>query len=166
MARSRERLSAERAWQDFGARSGVAVAILRLAGIYGPDRNALVQVARGDARRIVKPGQVFNRIHVEDIASAHVDALTYLRSGGASITLNVGYGHGYSVRQVLASVERISGKPLKVREAPRRPGDPPVLVARADRIRSELGWQPRHDDLDSIVRSAYAWEQRLLREPW
>jgi UDP-glucose 4-epimerase len=105
-------------------------------------------------------------IHVEDIASAHVDALTYLRSGGASITLNVGYGHGYSVRQVLASVERVSGKPLKVREAPRRPGDPPVLVARADRIRSELGWHPRHDDLDSIVRSAYAWEQRLLREPW
>jgi NAD dependent epimerase/dehydratase family len=81
MARSRERLSAERAWQDFGARSGVAVAILRLAGIYGPDRNALVQVARGDARRIVKPGQVFNRIHVEDIAQAIDAALTQRASG-------------------------------------------------------------------------------------
>jgi nucleoside-diphosphate-sugar epimerase len=81
MARSRERLSAERAWQDFGARSGVAVAILRLAGIYGPDRNALVQVARGDARRIVKPGQVFNCIHVEDIAQAIDAALTQRASG-------------------------------------------------------------------------------------
>jgi nucleoside-diphosphate-sugar epimerase len=81
LARSRERLSAERAWQDFGARSGIAVAVLRLAGIYGPDRNALVQVARGDARRIVKPGQVFNRIHVEDIAQAIDAALTQRASG-------------------------------------------------------------------------------------
>jgi nucleoside-diphosphate-sugar epimerase len=80
-ARSRERLAAERAWQDFGARSGIAVAILRLAGIYGPDRNALVQVARGDARRIVKPGQVFNRIHVDDIAQAIDAALTQRAAG-------------------------------------------------------------------------------------
>jgi len=71
--RARERLAAENAWQKFGQRSGVAVAILRLAGIYGPERNALVQIARGDARRIVKPGQVFNRIHVADIAQA-IDA--------------------------------------------------------------------------------------------
>jgi nucleoside-diphosphate-sugar epimerase len=81
MARSRERLAAEEAWQDFGARSGVPVAILRLAGIYGPGRNALVQVARGDARCIVKPGQVFNRIHVDDIAQAIDAALTQKASG-------------------------------------------------------------------------------------
>jgi UDP-glucose 4-epimerase len=105
-------------------------------------------------------------IHVEDLAAAHVDALAYLRAGGASTTLNVGYGHGYSVREVLASVERIAGKPLRVREEPRRAGDPPALVARADRIRSLLGWQPRLDDLDTIVRTSFAWEQRLLREPW
>lgn len=105
-------------------------------------------------------------IHVEDLASAHVDALSYLRGGGASITLNVGYGHGYSVRQVLESVERVSGKPVAVREEPRRAGDPAALVARADRIRAELGWRPRLDDLDSIVRSALAWEERLLRDPW
>jgi UDP-glucose 4-epimerase len=105
-------------------------------------------------------------LHVEDLARAHVDALAYLRAGGASTTLNVGYGHGYSVRQVLASVERVSGKALTVREEPRRPGDPPALVARAERIRAELGWQPRLDDLDTIVRSAYAWEQRLMRDPW
>jgi UDP-glucose 4-epimerase len=105
-------------------------------------------------------------IHVDDLASAHVDALTWLSHGGASTTLNVGYGHGYSVRQVLASVERVSGQQLKVREEPRRPGDPPTLVARADRIRSQLNWRPHLDDLDTIVRTAYAWEQRLLREPW
>jgi nucleoside-diphosphate-sugar epimerase len=81
MVRSRERLAAEQAWQDFGARHGIPVAILRLAGIYGPGRNALVQVARGDARCIVKPGQVFNRIHVDDIAQAIDAALTQKASG-------------------------------------------------------------------------------------
>jgi len=105
-------------------------------------------------------------IHVEDLANAHVDALEYLRGAGASTTLNVGYGHGYSVRQVLASVERVSGKRLSVREQPRRAGDPPALVARAERIRAELGWRPRHDDLDAIVRTSFAWEQRLLSHPW
>jgi UDP-glucose 4-epimerase len=105
-------------------------------------------------------------IHIEDLAAAHLDALDYLRKGGTSTTLNVGYGHGYSVRQVLSSVERISGKRLVVREEPRRAGDPPALVARAERIRSVLGWRPRLDDLDTIVRTAYAWEQRLLRDPW
>jgi UDP-glucose 4-epimerase len=70
------------------------------------------------------------------------------------------------VRQVLQSVERLSGKRLAVREEPRRPGDPGALVARADRIRAELGWRPRLDDLDAIVRSALAWEERLLRDPW
>jgi UDP-glucose 4-epimerase len=105
-------------------------------------------------------------IHVEDLAVAHLDALAWLRSGGASTTLNVGYGHGYSVREVLASVERVSGRALNVREAPRRDGDPPMLIARAERIRSQLGWQPRLDDLDTIVRTAWQWEQRLQREPW
>lgn len=105
-------------------------------------------------------------IHVEDLARAHLDALDYLRGGAASATFNVGYGHGYSVRQVLESVERISGRRLTIREEPRRPGDPPALIARAERIRRELKWQPRLDDLDAIVRTAFAWEQRLLREPW
>jgi len=105
-------------------------------------------------------------IHVEDIARAHVDALDHLRKGGGSAVFNCGYGHGYSVREVLASVERVTGKRLNVREQPRRAGDPPALVARADRIRSQLGWQPKLDDLDTIVRTGFAWEQRLLREPW
>ena len=105
-------------------------------------------------------------IHVEDLATAHLDALDYLRGGGASTVLNVGYGHGYSVREVLHSVERVSGQRLTIREEPRRPGDPPALVARAERIRRELGWSPRLDDLDTIVRTALEWERRLQRQPW
>ncbi len=105
-------------------------------------------------------------LHVEDLASAHLRALDYLRAAGPSVTLNVGYGHGYSVREVLRMVEQVAGKPLATREEPRRAGDPPYLVARADRIRTELGWQPRYDDLRSIVQSALAWEVQLLAQPW
>jgi UDP-glucose 4-epimerase len=105
-------------------------------------------------------------IHVEDLATAHLNALDYLRAGGGSTVLNVGYGHGYSVREVLQSVERVAGERLKVVEEPRRAGDPPALVARADRIRQEIGWKPRLDDLDTIVRTSLAWEKRLLQEPW
>lgn len=99
-------------------------------------------------------------IHVEDLADAHVRALDYLAAGGASTTLNCGYGHGYSVREVLDAVERMGGSPLQVREEPRRPGDPPELVAGAERIRSLLGWTPRYDDLEAIVRTSLAWERR------
>ena len=105
-------------------------------------------------------------IHVTDLATAHLDALRYLRDGGTSTTLNCGYGHGYSVREVLQAVERVGGTPLKVQEEARREGDPPVLVARADRIKQVLGWTPRLDDLDEIVRSSLAWERKLLQQPW
>lgn len=105
-------------------------------------------------------------IHVEDLATAHLDALDYLRRGGASTTLNCGYGHGYSVREVLDSVARVTGRRLKVVEAPRRAGDPPMLISRAERIKSVLGWRPRLDDLDAIVRSAWLWEQKLAAAPW
>jgi UDP-glucose 4-epimerase len=105
-------------------------------------------------------------LHVEDLASAHLRALDYLRNAGLSVTLNVGYGRGYSVREVLAMVEKIGGKALTIREEPRRAGDPAYLVARAERIRAELGWQPRHDDLSAIVASALTWERKLQREPW
>jgi UDP-glucose 4-epimerase len=105
-------------------------------------------------------------IHVVDLAEAHLKALDYLRDGGTSQTLNCGYGHGYSVREVLQSVERMGGAPLRVIEVPRRAGDPPSLVARAERIRSVLGWAPRLDDLDGIVTSSLNWERKLLREPW
>jgi UDP-glucose 4-epimerase len=104
-------------------------------------------------------------IHVEDLASAHVKALAYLRQAGASTTLNCGYGHGYSVREMLATVERVDGKPLVKIEEPRRAGDPPSLIAKADRVRTVLGWQPAFDNLETIARSQLAWEQRLLKEP-
>src|SRR4051812_9649995 len=105
-------------------------------------------------------------IHVEDLATAHLDAIRYLRDGGKSLIANAGYGHGYSVRDVLRSVEKIAGIKLDVREEPRRAGDPPSLVASNERVRSELDWKPRLDDLDAIVKSALEWERKLQREPW
>jgi len=105
-------------------------------------------------------------LHVEDLAAAHLNALNYLRNGGKSTTLNVGYGHGYSVREVLRMLETVAGKPLTIREEPRRLGDPAYLVARAERVRSQLGWQPRYDDLSAIVSSSLAWERKLLQDPW
>ncbi|MGQ0658049.1 MAG: UDP-glucose 4-epimerase GalE [Chromatiales bacterium] len=99
-------------------------------------------------------------IHVEDLADAHLKALDYLAAGGASTTLNCGYGHGYSVREVLRTIEKVDGKPLKIREEPRRAGDPPALIAVADRIREAMQWTPRYDDLEIIVRSALAWERQ------
>ena len=105
-------------------------------------------------------------LHVVDLASAHLRALDHLRAGGTSLTLNVGYGHGYSVREVLRMVEAVAGRPLNVREEARRAGDPAYLVARADRVRTELGWQPRYDDLQAIVAHSLAWERKLLANPW
>ena len=105
-------------------------------------------------------------IHVADLARAHLAALDYLRAGGGSLVLNCGYGHGYSVREVLASVNRIAGRAIAVREEPRREGDPDRLVAAAGLVRSVLGWEPQLDDLDAIVRSSLRWEEKLQREPW
>ena len=100
-------------------------------------------------------------IHVSDLADAHVQALKYLRNGGASTTLNCGYGHGYSVREVIDAVNRINGHPISVEEQPRRAGDPPSLVAAVDKIHSTLGWHPRFDDLDFIVKTSLDWERKL-----
>jgi UDP-glucose 4-epimerase len=105
-------------------------------------------------------------IHVQDIARAHIAALDHLRQGGAGGVFNCGYGHGYSVREVLDSVQRVAGQSIVLREEPRRDGDPPVLIARAERIRSELGWQPELDDLDAIVTSSLRWERQLHSNPW
>ncbi len=104
-------------------------------------------------------------IHVEDLANAHLCALSYLRKGGESTTLNVGYGHGYSVREVLDAVERIDGKPLNIIEKERRAGDPPNLISVADEIKTRLKWVPKYDDLDVIVKTALAWEYKLKENP-
>jgi UDP-glucose 4-epimerase len=105
-------------------------------------------------------------IHVDDLARAHLNSLDYLRDGGQSLTANCGYGHGYSVREVLSSVEKVAGIKLNVREEPRRAGDPPSLVAKTDKVRTQLGWQPKLDDIDTIVRTSLEWERRLQKEPW
>jgi UDP-glucose 4-epimerase len=100
-------------------------------------------------------------IQVSDLASAHMAALSHLRRGGDSLTLNCGYGRGYSVLEVIQVVKKVSGSDFEVRISPRRAGDPARIVAKADRIREALGWTPRHDDLTEIVGQALAWERAL-----
>ncbi|MGB8326116.1 MAG: UDP-glucose 4-epimerase GalE [Steroidobacteraceae bacterium] len=184
------KLMSEWILRDLSAASDLRYVSLRYFNVAGSDPRARIGQATPNATLLVKvaceaavgkrPGvQIFGTdydtpdgtgvrdyIHVDDLARAHLTALDYLHRGGNSTVLNCGYGHGYSVRQVLESVERVAGCKLAVTEAPRRAGDPPMLVAQANRIRSELGWKPRLDDLDTIVRSSLEWERRLLREPW
>jgi UDP-arabinose 4-epimerase len=102
-------------------------------------------------------------VHVADLADAHVRALRYLEQGGQSAALNLGTGVGHSVRQVVAAVERVSGRTVRTTLAPRRTGDPPALVAAPGRAQQVLGWRPAHSDLESIVRSAWRWHQAMAR---
>jgi UDP-glucose 4-epimerase len=102
-------------------------------------------------------------IHVADLAAAHVMVLDYLLKGGESRIVNCGYGHGFSVREVLKTVEQVTGKPLPIREAPRRAGDPAALVADATWLRETLHWQPHFDDLAVIIRDALRWEEKILK---
>jgi UDP-glucose 4-epimerase len=102
-------------------------------------------------------------IHVSDLISAHMDALTHLRRSGESGVFNCGYGKGFSVLEVIKAVERVHGGALKANMAPRRAGDPAAIVAGVERIRQILGWTPKHDDLDFIVASALNWEKHLAR---
>ncbi|MFT4116945.1 UDP-glucose 4-epimerase GalE [Bradyrhizobium sp.] len=103
-------------------------------------------------------------IHVTDLSQAHRSALAYLRRGGASTTLNCGYGRGYSVLETIDAVRRVSGRSFAVQYAPRRPGDIMTMVADTSRIRSLLDWQPQYDDLETIAAHALAWEDKLFRE--
>jgi UDP-arabinose 4-epimerase len=99
-------------------------------------------------------------IHVADLADAHLRALGYLGRGGVPVALNLGTGQGSSVKDVIAAVERLSGKKVPARLEPRRAGDPPALVADARRAADVLGWRPTRSNLDNIVRDALAWAQR------
>ena len=102
-------------------------------------------------------------IHVDDIAKAHVRALDYLMDTGKSDIMNCGYGHGFSVREVISTVKEVTGIDLPVEEADRRPGDPPALVADSTRLQTLTGWKPVHDNLAFIVKTAWDWEQELDR---
>ncbi len=103
-------------------------------------------------------------IHVSDLASAHIEALEYLRNGGDSTLLNCGYGHGYSVREVLNSVEKVNGAKLNIIEQTRRAGDPPTLVAKVDKIQKVLDWIPKYDNLDLIVKTSIDFERKMLQK--
>jgi UDP-glucose 4-epimerase len=176
---------AERMLQDIARAAGLRYAILRYFNVAGADPEARIGQATPGSGHLIKVacatalGQrlrmhihgtdyptpdgtcVRDYIHVDDLAQAHLDALDYLERGGASTVLNCGYGHGHSVREVIETVRRVSGVDFPVEEGPRRPGDPSALVASSRRIGEVLGWRPRHDDLEYIVRTAWRWEQKL-----
>ena len=100
-------------------------------------------------------------IHVSDLVDVHLIALDHLAGGGHSIALNCGYGRGASVREVIKAVSRVIGRDLPAVESPRRPGDPPALIADPTRLKRDFGWRPKHDDLHEIISTAYEWERRL-----
>ena len=142
-----------------------------------PDATHLIKIASQAALGLRQGIEVFGEdydtpdgtcirdyIHVSDLAAAHVDALGHLTAANENLVLNCGYGHGCSVREVLAAVEKEAGIHLNIRGAPRRPGDPATLVADASRLRNHFAWQPRYDDLGVIVGTAIDWERKLAGE--
>ncbi len=179
------KMMAERVLRDVASAADLRFAILRYFNVAGADADARIGEATPDNSHLVKvacetalglrPGMRVNGtdyptpdgtcvrdyVHVDDLARAHVAALDHLAGGGEPLTLNCGYGHGFSVREVIDAVRRVTGVEFPVDVGPRRPGDPPVLVAATAKIRETLGWEPRHDDLDYIVTTAWRWERRL-----
>jgi UDP-glucose 4-epimerase len=173
---------------DVAAAHGMKYIVLRYFNVAGADPQARIGLATVGATHLLKvaveaaTGQrakvdVFGTdyptpdgscirdfIHVSDLAQAHRAALSYLRSGGASATLNCGYGRGYSVMETIEAVRRASGSHFAVQYAPRRPGDIMTMVADTTRIRSTLDWTPQYDDLDTIAAHALAWERKLYLE--
>ena len=99
-----------------------------------------------------------------DIAEAHLIALEYLLDGGESDVFNCGYGHGFSVKEVVETVKKVTGRKFKVIEAERRPGDPPFLVADNSKIKKKLQWKPKYDDLEFIIKTAWDWEKKSIRK--
>ncbi|MDZ4381430.1 MAG: UDP-glucose 4-epimerase GalE [Parvibaculum sp.] len=181
----RSKLMTEWMLQDVAAAHDLTYAALRYFNVAGADPKGRVGQSTANATHLIKVAcqtalgqrpylEVFgddyptpdgtcvrDYIHVSDLANAHTAALHYLRKGGESIVANCGYGHGFSVREVLGAVERAVGHSFEVRQAPRRPGDPASIVADPARVKNVLGWQPAHDDLDTIVTHALAWESYL-----
>jgi UDP-glucose 4-epimerase len=182
------KLMTEQMLRDTAAATGLSFAILRYFNVSGADPKGragesiqkpshlikrAVQVAVGVLPELGIFGEdyptpdgtcVRDYIHVSDLVDAHLLALRHLEDGGENLTLNCGHGKGVSIREVVQAVERAIDGPLKVRSAPRRPGDPPALIAAADKIKAKLGWQPRYD-LDAMVVSALKWERQLAAAP-
>lgn len=182
------KMMSERMLMDVAAATGMRYVSLRYFNVAGADPRGRIGQATPDATHLIKvacqaaTGQrngvtvfgsdyatpdgtcIRDYIHVEDLASAHLAALDHLAGSGASQVLNCGYGHGFSVREVLETVSRVSGVTFPITEGPRRAGDPPALVADASRIRSVLDWRPCHAELNHIVETAWCWEQQLARK--
>ena len=171
--------------RDAGAAHGLNHVILRYFNVAGadpalrtgqstPNATHLIKVSVETALGLRPKLQVYGTdypthdgtcirdyIHVSDLVRAHSDALNYLRAGGDSVTLNCGYGRGFSVLEVIDTVKKAAGVDFTVEYAPRRLGDPAQIVAACERARSLLGWQPQLDDLTTIVTHALAWERKL-----
>lgn len=179
------KLMSEMMLKDLGTASNLSYVILRYFNVAGSDpagrvgqrtkkatllTKVAVEAALGKRDQLYIFGTDYDTpdgtgvrdyIHVHDLASAHLKALDYLKKGNPSVTLNCGYGHGFSVKQVINAVERASGVKLTVIETERRAGDPPTLIAKADRAQKLLHWKPKLDDLDTIVSHALAFEKTI-----
>lgn len=177
------KLMAETTLSDAGAAYGLRFCALRYFNVAGADpalragqleSGALIKLAAQVALGRRPKFEIFGTdyttpdgscirdfIHVTDLAAAHVSALDYLAQGGASATLNCGYGRGYSVLQIVDALKQISGRDFPVEVCPRRPGDIDAIIAANGRIRQKLAWSPQYDDVHVILRHALAWEQHL-----
>jgi UDP-glucose 4-epimerase len=177
------KLMTEQMLKDLSASSDFKFVILRYFNVSGADPEGKIGQSFPEATHLIKvacetaigkrPSMnifgtdyptkdgtcVRDYIHVSDLADAHVKALEYLKAGGKSDILNCGYGHGFSVSEVLTRVKKITGVDFKVIEIPRRAGDPASLTSNADRIQTVIGWKPKYNDLDLIIKSAYEWEK-------
>ncbi len=182
----KSKLMSETIIRDYARASDLKYVILRYFNVAGADSSGKIGQMGKKAAHLIKVGcdaalgirstasifgtdyptpdgtGVRDYIHVEDLAAAHVDALTYLEKEDASQILNCGYGTGYSVKEVLSKIQEISGVDFPVVESPRRLGDPACVVASGAKIREVIGWKPQHDSLDEIVSSALAWEKKKL----
>ncbi len=180
------KMMSERMLMDLAAAGGPDYVSLRYFNVAGADPQARIGQATPGATHLIKVAceaaaglrdglTVFggdyptpdgtcirDYIHVEDLAAAHLAALDYLERGGENAVLNCGYGHGYSVSEVLDTVRRVTGRHLQIEPGQRRAGDPPELVADNTLIRQTLDWTPLHDDLEKIVGTAWRWEQALV----
>ena len=181
----RSKLMVEWMLEDAGRAHDIRSVVLRYFNVAGADPQGRAGQSTRDATHLIKVAvqaalgrrshlDIFGTdyatpdgtclrdyIQVTDLAQAHLDALRYLRNGGDSLTCNVGYAKGYSVREVVDVVKAVSGVDFPVRMAGRRAGDPAAIVASNDRIKAGLGWTPKHDDLAAIVQQALEWERRL-----
>jgi UDP-glucose 4-epimerase len=182
------KLMAEIMLHDAASAHGMSYVALRYFNVGGADPHARIGLATVGATHLLKiamevaTGQrakidvygtdyptpdgscIRDFIHVADLAQAHRSALAYLRGGGHSITLNCGYGNGYSVLETIEAVRRVSGRHIPVQFGPRRPGDIMTMVADTTRMRATLDWTPAYNRLDTIAAHALAWEEKLFRE--